>query len=186
MSNFKFIPTDVDGVIIVEPKKFGDERGYFMEVYHESDFYAGGIQTQFVQDNQSSSLRGVLRGLHFQRQFPQAKLVRVLKGAVWDVAVDIRKNSPTYGKWVGVELSADNLKQLFIPRGLAHGFLTISDVAEFAYKCDEFYHPEDEGGLAWDDSDLAIAWPLEAAGILGETLPILSAKDCRNPRLREL
>jgi dTDP-4-dehydrorhamnose 3,5-epimerase len=179
MSNFAFIPTEIPDVIIVETKTYGDSRGYFMETYHEQAFAAGGIKTYFVQDNQSSSTRGVLRGLHFQRRYPQAKLVRVLSGAVFDVAVDIRKNSPTYGKWAGVELSAKNRRQLFIPRGLAHGFLVLTDSAEFAYKCDEFYHPEDESGLAWNDPQIKIPWPLTQA--LGkEGLPILSDKDKAN------
>ncbi|MDR1088333.1 MAG: dTDP-4-dehydrorhamnose 3,5-epimerase [Coriobacteriales bacterium] len=178
MSKFTFIETEIDGVLIVEPTVYGDARGYFMESYHERDFAEGGITAHFVQDNQSSSSRGVLRGLHFQRSYPQAKLVRVISGEVFDVAVDLRKESPSYGMWAGVLLSAENKRQFFIPRGLAHGFLCLSDTAEFIYKCDEFYHPEDEGGLAWDDPSLAIAWPLEAG-----QKPVLSDKDRQNPRL---
>jgi dTDP-4-dehydrorhamnose 3,5-epimerase len=185
MSNFAFIPTEIPDVTIVETKTYGDSRGYFMETYQEQSFASGGIKARFVQDNQSGSTRGVLRGLHFQRCYPQAKLVRVLSGAVFDVAVDIRKNSSTYGKWVGVELSAKNRRQLFIPRGLAHGFLVLTDSAEFAYKCDEFYYPEDEGGLAWDDPQIGIRWPLDQA--LGkESLLMLSDKDRANPPLGAL
>lgn len=161
MSNFNFIKTDIDGVIIVETKVFGDERGYFMETYHEKDFNKGGITAKFVQDNQSKSTKGVLRGLHFQKEFTQAKLVRVLKGEVYDVAVDLRKSSKTYGKYVGVVLSEENKKQFFVPKGFAHGFLVLSDEAEFAYKCDDFYHPECEGGIMWNDPQVAIKWPLE-------------------------
>jgi dTDP-4-dehydrorhamnose 3,5-epimerase len=176
MSNFNFIKTEIDGVIIVETKVFGDNRGYFMETYEERKFYEGGITVKFVQDNQSKSTKGVLRGLHFQKTHPQAKLVRVIKGEVYDVAVDLRKESPTYGKYVGAVLSAENKKQFFIPRGFAHGFLVLSDEAEFCYKCDDFYHPEDEGGLMWNDPTVGIDWPLD--GI--ETLN-LSEKDTKNP-----
>lgn len=161
MSNFNFIKTEIEGVILVEPKVFGDNRGYFMETYQKEAFAQGGITAQFVQDNQSKSSKGVLRGLHFQKQFSQAKLVRVIKGEVYDVAVDLRKTSPTYGKYVGVVLSEENKKQFFIPRGFAHGFLVLSDEAEFVYKCDAFYHPEDEGGIMWDDPQIGIRWPLE-------------------------
>lgn len=159
MSNFNFIKTDIEGVIIVEQKVFGDKRGYFMETYEEHKFAEGGITAKFVQDNQSMSKKGVLRGLHFQKNHSQAKLVRVIKGEVYDVAVDIRKESATYGKYVGAILSADNNKQFFIPKGFAHGFLVLSDEAEFVYKCDDFYHPEDEGGIAWNDPTIGIDWP---------------------------
>ncbi|MDR1014837.1 MAG: dTDP-4-dehydrorhamnose 3,5-epimerase [Coriobacteriales bacterium] len=179
MGKFTFTATDIEGVFVVEPAVFGDERGYFMETYHEGDFHEAGITARFVQDNQSSSTKGVLRGLHFQKRFPQAKLVRVISGEVFDVAVDIRPGSPTFGKWAGVRLSAENKRQFFIPRGLAHGFLVLSETAEFAYKCDEFYHPEDEGGLLWNDPAIAIAWPLPPG-----TPPQLSEKDAQNPRLR--
>lgn len=161
MSNFNFIKTEIPEVIIVETKSFGDDRGYFMETYQEKAFKEGGIEADFVQDNQSKSVKGVLRGLHFQKTFPQAKLVRVLEGSVYDVAVDLRKDSPTYGKYVGVVLSAENKRQFFVPRGFAHGFLVLSDEATFAYKCDDFYHPEDEGGLMWNDPQVGIQWPLE-------------------------
>ncbi len=178
MGQFAFTKTEIDGVYIIEPKKFGDNRGYFMETYNEKDFEKVGIRVNFVQDNQSSSTKGVLRGLHFQKTHPQAKLVRVLSGEVFDVAVDLRKSSKTYGKYVGVILSAENNRQFFIPRGFAHGFLVLSETAQFAYKCDDFYHPEDEGGIRWDDPDIAIAWP--DAGPLK-----LSEKDKRHPTLKE-
>lgn len=178
MGKFTFNKTKIDGVYIVEPTVYGDERGYFMETYSEADFKEAGLDYKFVQDNQSSSRRGVLRGLHFQKTHPQAKLVRVLSGEVFDVAVDLRGDSPTYGEWVGVLLSAENKKQLMIPRGFAHGFLVVSDKAEFAYKCDELYHPEDEGGVMYDSC--GIVWP-EIDGEL-----ILSEKDLRHPKLSEL
>jgi len=171
MGKFQFEKTRIQDVFTITPSVFGDERGYFMETYHEQEFRATGIEAVFVQDNQSKSRRGVLRGLHFQVLHPQAKLVRVISGEVFDVAVDIRKNSPTFGQWVGVTLSADNKKQFFLPRGMAHGFFVLSETAEFTYKCDEFYHPEDEGGILWDDPDVGIEWPLN--GIT----PLLSEKD---------
>lgn len=158
-NKFTFHKTDIDGVLIVEPTVYGDSRGYFMETYEKNEFIQGGITCEFVQDNQSKSSKGVLRGLHFQKHFQQAKLVRVVSGEVYDVAVDLRKDSPTWGKYVGVILSADNKKQFFIPKGFAHGFLVLSDTAEFVYKCDEFYHPEDEGGIPWNDSMIGIEWP---------------------------
>jgi dTDP-4-dehydrorhamnose 3,5-epimerase len=159
VGQFTFTKTDIEGVLVIEPKVFGDERGYFMETYNKTDFHKAGITCEFVQDNQSKSRKGVLRGLHFQKQFPQAKLVRVTKGEVYDVAVDLRKESLTYGKYVGVILSAERKNMFFIPRGFAHGFLVLSDEAEFTYKCDEFYHPEDEGGIRWDDPSIGIEWP---------------------------
>ena len=176
MSNFNFIKTEIDGVIIVEAKVFGDNRGYFMETYQEEKFREGGITAKFVQDNQSKSTKGVLRGLHFQKTHPQAKLVRVIKGEVYDVAVDLRKDSPTYGKYVGAILSEENKRQFFIPKGFAHGFLVLSDEAEFTYKCDDFYHPEDEGGLMWNDPTIGIDWPLDDIDNLN-----LSEKDMKNP-----
>ena len=160
MGQFTFIKTDIEGVFIIEPKVFGDERGYFMETYNKADFHKAGITCEFVQDNQSKSRKGVLRGLHFQKQYPQAKLVRVTKGEVYDVAVDLRKDSPTYGKYVGVVLSVERKNMFLIPRGFAHGFLVLSEEAEFTYKCDEFYHPEDEGGIRWDDPSIGIDWPM--------------------------
>lgn len=173
-----FTKTEIDGVYIIEPKVFGDNRGYFMETYNENEFKANGLDYTFVQDNQSKSKKGVLRGLHFQKTYPQAKLVRVLEGEVLDVAVDLRKGSKTYGKWVGVVLSEENKKMFMIPRGFAHGFVVLSDTATFAYKCDEFYHPEDEGGIAWNDPDVGIDWQYE-----GE--PLLSEKDKKHPTLKE-
>ena len=178
MSNFTFNETEIKGVYIIDVKTYGDNRGYFMETYKEDDFKAAGLDYKFVQDNQSSSRKGVLRGLHFQKTHPQAKLVRVLKGEVFDVAVDLRKDSSTYGKWVGVLLSGDNHRQLMIPRGFAHGFVVVSDYAEFAYKCDDLYHPEDEGGILWSDPDVGVEWP-----DVGEL--ILSEKDKKNPTLKE-
>ncbi|MGO5051976.1 dTDP-4-dehydrorhamnose 3,5-epimerase [Lachnospiraceae bacterium LCP25S3_G4] len=151
---------DIKGLAVIEPAVFGDERGYFMETYNFKDFQEAGIGVEFVQDNQSSSKKGVLRGLHFQINYPQDKLVRVVSGEVFDVAVDLRPDSETYGKWYGVILSAENKKQFFIPKNFAHGFLVLSDFAEFAYKCSDFYHPNDEGGLAWNDSDIGIEWPI--------------------------
>jgi len=178
MSKFNFISTPVDGVFVIEPAIFGDRRGYFMESYNRRDFLDGGIAAEFVQDNQSLSRKGTLRGMHLQDKHPQAKLVRVLSGEVYDVCVDLRKGSPTFGKWHGIYLSGENKRQFFVPRGLAHGFLVLSDTAEFAYKCDEFYHPEDEKGFAWNDPGVGIQWPLEGIG-----QPLLSEKDARLPFL---
>ncbi len=179
MGQFTFTKTEIEGVLIIEPKVFGDERGYFMETYNKADFHKAGITCEFVQDNQSKSRKGVLRGLHFQKQFRQAKLVRVTKGEVYDVAVDLRKDSPTYGKHVGVILSAEKKNMFFIPKGFAHGFLVLSDEAEFTYKCDEFYHPEDEGGIRWDDPSIGIEWPE-----LDETL-LIKKRDLSFPHLKD-
>ncbi len=175
---FIFNKTEIEGVYVVEPKVFGDNRGYFMETYNEQEFKNNGLDYNFVQDNQSKSKKGVLRGLHFQKTHPQAKLVRVLEGEVFDVAVDLRKGSKTYGKWVGVILSEENKKQFMIPRGFAHGFVVLSETAVFVYKCDDFYHPEDEGGIMWNDPDINIEWPYK-----GELL--LSEKDKVHPLLKE-
>ena len=174
MGKFKFTDLDIEGMFIVEPTVFEDNRGYFMETFQENDFKEAGHDLKFVQDNQSKSSKGVLRGLHFQYTQPQGKLVRVIKGEVFDVAVDLRKKSDTYGKWVGEILSEENKKQLFVPKGFAHGFLVLSDEAEFVYKCTDFYNGEDEGGIIWNDPDIAIDWPLEG---IGEENILLSDKD---------
>lgn len=168
IGNFKFITTEIEGVYIIEPKKYGDQRGYFMETYKETDFRAAGLNYTFIQDNQSKSKAGVLRGLHFQKKYPQSKLVRCIEGEVFDVAVDLRKNSPTYGKWVGVVLSAEKGNQFMIPRGFAHGFVVLSETATFCYKCDEVYHPEDEGGIMWNDPKIGIVWPYQGEVLLSE------------------
>lgn len=176
----EIIKTDIDGIVIVEPKVFGDHRGYFFESFSERDFAAQVRQVKFVQDNESKSGYGVLRGLHFQKSpYAQGKLTRVVKGAVLDVAVDIRRGSPTFGKHVAVELSEENHRQLFIPRGFAHGFVVLADEVIFQYKCDNFYAPEYEGAIAWDDPDLGIDWKVPADKI------ILSAKDTCHPRLKD-
>lgn len=178
IGNFIFKETSIKDVFVIETKKFGDNRGYFMETYKKQDFDNAGLKYDFVQDNQSKSKKGVLRGLHFQKTFPQAKLVRCLEGEVFDVCVDLRKNSETYGKWEGVVLSGEKGNQFMIPRGFAHGFLVLSDTATFCYKCDEIYHPEDEGGIAYNDPDVNINWNFD-----GEIL--LSEKDKKHPCLRK-
>lgn len=175
--------TGIEGLRIITPTVFGDSRGYFMESYNYLDYKAIGINQLFVQDNQSRSTKGVVRGLHFQKDFPQSKLVRVVIGEVYDVAVDLRKESPTFGKAYGVLLSAENKKQFFIPKNFAHGFIVLSDEAEFAYKCDDFYHPNDEGGIFWNDPDLEINWPIEKVGGLENI--ILSEKDKKWLSLKE-
>lgn len=159
MGKIKVTPCDIKGLYVIEPTVFKDERGYFMETYNQNDFHEAGLDMVFVQDNQSMSVKGVLRGLHYQKQYPQGKLVRAVRGTVFDVAVDLRTGSETYGKWFGVVLSAENKKQFYIPEGFAHGFLVLSDEAEFAYKCTDFYHPGDEGGMAWNDPEIGIVWP---------------------------
>jgi dTDP-4-dehydrorhamnose 3,5-epimerase len=177
----EIIKTSIEGLVIIRPRIFSDSRGYFFESYSQRDFEKEVGDIHFVQDNESKSSYGVLRGLHFQKPpYAQSKLVRVIKGTVLDVAVDIRKGSPTYGKWEAVELSEDNKLQLFIPRGFAHGFSVLSKEALFQYKCDNFYHPEAEGAIAWDDPQLNIAWQLPKDSI------ILSAKDMKHPSLAEL
>ena len=160
MGKIKVTTCEIEGLYEIEPTVFGDARGYFMETYNYQDFKEAGIDVQFVQDNQSASKKGVLRGLHFQIRYPQDKLVRVLRGEVFDVAVDLRKGSKTYGKWHGVRLSAENKKQFFIPMDFAHGFLVLSEEAEFTYKCTDFYHPDDEGGLLYNDPDIGVEWPV--------------------------
>ena len=172
MGKITVTPCDIEGLYVIEPTVFKDERGYFVETYNQNDMKEAGLDMVFVQDNQSMSTRGVLRGLHFQKQFPQGKLVRVVRGKVFDVAVDLRSDSKTYGKWFGVELSAENMKQFYIPEGFAHGFLVLSVEAEFCYKCTDFYHPGDEGGLAWNDPEIGVEWPLEEGVDL-----IISEKD---------
>lgn len=164
MGQIRVTKCPIEGLYIIEPTVHGDERGYFLETYNQKDMKEHGLNMVFVQDNQSMSTKGVLRGLHFQKLYPQGKLVRVIRGTVYDVAVDLRKQSETYGKWYGVELSAENKMQFYIPEGFAHGFLVLSDEAEFCYKCTDFYHPNDEGGIAWNDPKIGIQWP----NIIGE------------------
>lgn len=159
MGQIQVTKTPIEGLYIIEPTVHGDSRGYFVETYNQKDMHEAGLDMVFVQDNQSMSKKGVLRGLHFQKEYPQGKLVRVIRGTVFDVAVDLRKDSATYGKWYGVELSAENHKQFYISEGFAHGFLVLSDEAEFCYKVTDFYHPGDEGGLAWNDPQIGIVWP---------------------------
>ena len=179
MSQIKVTKAPIEGLYVIEPTKHGDSRGYFMETYNLNDMKEYGLDMIFVQDNQSMSTKGVLRGLHFQKEFPQGKLVRVIKGSVFDVAVDIRKGSPTYGQWFGEVLSEENCKQFYISPGFAHGFYVLSDVAEFYYKCTDFYHPGDEGGIMWNDPDIAIDWPFD-----GE--PLLSDKDRNQMNFKDL
>ena len=173
----------IEGLKVIEPAVFGDARGYFMETYNYNDFKEAGIDCEFVQDNQSSSTKGVLRGLHFQINYPQDKLVRVVNGEVFDVAVDLRKGSKTFGKWYGVVLSAENKKQFFIPKDFAHGFIVLSDEAEFCYKVTDFYHPNDEGGLMWNDPEIGVEWPMPE-GMTEKDL-ILSDKDKVHPSFSE-
>ncbi len=183
MSKFEKINTSISDLYIIIPKVFEDARGYFMETYSKKEFEEIGLNYDFVQDNQSKSKKGVLRGLHFQKENTQAKLVRVIKGEVFDVAVDLRPNSETFGKWEGVILSEENKKMFMIPRGFAHGFLVLSEEAEFTYKCDDIYNHEAESGLIWNDADIGIIWPLE--NIKKEEL-ITSEKDMKLPTLKEL
>lgn len=178
----KIIETTLPGVLLIEPNMFRDERGFFLESYHRDKLRDAGIHDEWVQDNHSKSSQGVLRGLHFQNPCAQAKLCRVVSGAVWDVAVDIRRGSPTFGQWFGAVLSAENMTQIYVPQGFAHGFLVISETAEFLYKCSDVYSKESEGGIAWNDPEIGIAWPFEQHGI---TDPILSAKDQTAPTLRD-
>ena len=159
MGQIKIVKAPIEGLYVIEPAVHGDNRGYFSETYNQRDMQEAGLNMVFVQDNESMSTKGVLRGLHFQKEFPQGKLVRVIKGAVFDVAVDLRADSPTYGKWYGIELTEENHKQFYISEGFAHGFLVLSDEAKFCYKVTDFYHPGDEGGLAWNDPEIGIEWP---------------------------
>lgn len=169
--------TVIEGLYEIQPRVFGDNRGYFLETYSEKDFFEAGLTMKFVQDNQSMSTKGVLRGMHFQKTFPQGKLVRALQGKVYDVAVDLRKTSKTFGKYYGVILDGEKQNQFYIPEGFAHGFLVLSDTATFAYKCTDFYHPEDEGGLMWNDASIGIDW----GSIAGDIEPNLSEKDTKHP-----
>jgi len=173
----RFLPTELPGVIVIEPDVYRDGRGFFLETFHARKYADGGIPGPFVQDNHSRSARGTLRGLHAQRSYPQGKLVRVLHGEIFDVAVDVRRGSPTFKRWVGVALSADNFRQIYVPPGFLHGFCVTSDSAEVEYKCTDFYQPNDEMGVVWNDPSLGIAWP--------EREPILSAKDQAWPRLED-
>jgi len=181
MGNFNFVETDIKGLYVIEPRLFGDNRGFFMETYNYNSFKDAGLDMVFVQDNHSKSKKGVLRGMHFQTKHTQGKLVRVIKGEVFDVAVDLRKNSETYGKWHGVLLNEENRKMFYVPEGFAHGFLVTSEEAEFVYKCTDFYHPEFEGSLAWNDPEVGIQWPIEE---IEEVL--LSEKDKNALTLKEL
>jgi len=174
----KVLPTKLDGVYIIEPQVFSDARGFFMETYHQKRYSEAGVEQLFVQDNLSSSIRGTLRGLHYQINHGQAKLIQVVKGAIFDVAVDIRRGSPHFGHWTGFHLSGDNKRQVFISAGFAHGFCVLSEAADVVYKCSDFYAPDDEGGILWSDPALAIDWPVEK--------PLLSDKDSRLPRLADV
>ena len=196
MGKILVTPCPIEGLYIIEPAVYGDSRGYFSETYNQKDMNEAGLTMKFVQDNQSGSAKGVLRGLHFQKQHPQGKLVRVIRGSVFDVAVDLRKGSKTYGQWYGMELTEDNHLQFYISEGFAHGFLVLSDLAEFCYKCTDFYHPGDEGGLAWNDPGIGINWPRVTGSYHGTasqegyqlddgTSLILSAKDQEWPVLKE-
>jgi dTDP-4-dehydrorhamnose 3,5-epimerase len=180
MSKFKFVKTTIQGLFVIEPTVYGDERGYFLESYNYNEFKENGLDVTFVQDNESKSTKGVLRGLHFQKKHPQGKLVRVIEGEVFDVAVDLRKNSSSFGKWFGLKLSSSNKRQMFIPEGFAHGFLVLSETATFVYKCTAFYNPDDEDGLLWNDPDIGIEWPItEGINIK------LSQKDLNYKLIRE-
>ncbi|MCI8501688.1 MAG: dTDP-4-dehydrorhamnose 3,5-epimerase [Oscillospiraceae bacterium] len=180
MGKFQFQKTEIDGLYVIEPTVFGDDRGYFMETYNYNEFKEAGLGMTFVQDNESKSRRGVLRGLHFQTRNPQGKLVRVIEGEVFDVAVDLREGSKTFGKWYGVTLNTENKRQFYIPEGFAHGFVVLSDEAKFVYKCTNFYDPSSEGGLLWNDPEIGIEWP-----VTDDMEILLSEKDRKQPTLRE-
>lgn len=180
MGKINVTKCNIEGLYVIEPAVFKDERGYFTETYNQRDMAANGLNMEFVQDNQSMSVKGVLRGLHFQKEHPQGKLVRVIRGSVFDVAVDLRKGSSTYGQWFGIELTAENKKQFYISEGFAHGFVVLSDEAEFCYKVTDFYHPGDEGGIAWNDPEIGIDWPISEDMQL-----ILSEKDQNWKPLKE-
>ena len=181
MGQIKVTKCSIDGLYIIEPAVHGDNRGYFMETYNFRDMEENGLNMVFVQDNQSMSIKGVLRGLHFQKNYPQGKLVRVIKGRVFDVAVDMRPESESYGKWYGVELSEENKKQFYIPEGFAHGFYVMSETAEFCYKVTDFYHPGDESGLLWDDPDIGIEWPIPEGEV-----PVMAERDRHWPKLKDV
>ena len=183
MGQYEKIETGIDGLVVIKPTAFGDERGFFMESYTKKDFEAMGIDMEFVQDNHSKSSKGVLRGLHFQKEYTQSKLVRCVRGAVYDVAVDLRKDSATYGKYYGVTLTEENHLEFFIPKGFAHGFVVLSDTAEFVYKVDDFYHPGDEGGIAYNDPEIGIEWPFDEIG--GEENLNINDRDRNWPSLKE-
>lgn len=180
MNKLQILSTALAGCLIIEPTVFGDSRGYFMETYNQHELKEAGLDVKFVQDNESRSQQGVLRGLHFQYQYPQGKLVRVTHGDVYDVAVDLRPASATFGQWVGVTLSGENHRQFYIPEGFAHGFLVLSEYADFVYKCTNYYHPEDEGGIIWNDPDIGITWPID------KIEPLLSDKDQKLKTLQEI
>lgn len=181
MGQIKVTKCDIEGLVVIEPKVFEDSRGYFVETYNQKDMQEAGLDMVFVQDNQSMSTKGVLRGLHRQLNYPQGKLVRVVRGSVFDVVVDLREGSKTYGKWFGEILSAENKKQMYIPEGFAHGFLVLSDEAEFCYKVTDFYHPGDEAGIMWNDPDIGVEWPIPEGMEI-----ILSEKDQNWPRLKDI
>lgn len=180
MGKFIFNKTEINDLFVIEPTVYGDHRGYFLETYNEKDFFEAGLDMKFVQDNQSSSVKGVLRGLHFQSNFPQGKLVSVICGEVFDVAVDLRKSSPTYKRWYGITLAGENKRMFYVPEGFAHGFLVLSDTAVFLYKCTDFYHPEDEDGILWNDPEIDIKWPVE-----GIEKILLSEKDKKLKKLSD-
>jgi dTDP-4-dehydrorhamnose 3,5-epimerase len=184
MSKFKKIETGIENLVIIEPTVFGDHRGFFMESYSKKDFLKLGLDMEFVQDNHSKSKKGVLRGLHFQTKHSQGKLVRVIKGSVWDVAVDLREKSSTFGKWHGVLLTEENKRMFYVPEGFAHGFVTLEDDTEFQYKCTDFYYPEYDAGVKWDDSDIGIEWPFEEFNLKKEEI-LLSEKDKVQPEFKE-
>ena len=181
MGKFNFIKTEIEDLYVIEPTVFGDHRGYFMETYNQKEFEEASLDMIFVQDNESRSKKGVLRGLHFQKTKPQGKLVRVIEGEVFDVAVDLRRSSKTFGQWYGVLLTAENKKQFYVPEGFAHGFVVLSETATFVYKCTQLYDPTDEGGLMWNDPEIGIDWPLPK-----EMEVLLSEKDQKNPSLKDL
>jgi dTDP-4-dehydrorhamnose 3,5-epimerase len=186
LNKFTFGPTNISGLFLIEPKVYGDHRGFFMEYYNHEEFTRAGIGLPFVQDNHSRSGRGVLRGLHFQKKHPQGKLIRVVSGIVYDVTVDLRRGSPTFSKWFGIELSAESHKMVYVPRGCAHGFLTLTDDVDFMYKCTDYYDASDEAGLAWDDPTVGVDWPLERVRAGGRKTLKISERDKKWPKLSDL